>query len=270
MGYSSDRMIFDLSYAQIDEVRFDGDDMIMLVSGASAENEDNEKKCVIPRLEMRFGGYSFGKIVSIGRKLLRDGKVYENKDKPLYRSEVEDFKHMLETETGEALSLKISDGKALAEIFFEDGISIYSVEIFGRFYACWDCFGDAVKKKRRTLREISEQIMTEIPAAALAIGHKDTPRLAKIICAVAVGYALSPIDLIPDFVPVIGYIDDIIVLWGLIYMAVRLIPDDVMEECREKSRGMWDNGKPKKWYYGLPVIVIWIIIIALIISAVIK
>lgn len=75
--------------------------------------------------------------------------------------------------------------------------------------------------------------MTEIPAAALAIGHKDTPRLAKIICAVAVGYALSPIDLIPDFVPVIGYIDDIIVLWGLIYMAVRLIPDDVMEECRE-------------------------------------
>ena len=85
MGYSSDRMIFDLSYAQIDEVRFDGDDMIMLVSGASAENEDNEKKCVIPRLEMRFIGYSFGKIVSIGRKLLRDGKVYENKDKSLYR-----------------------------------------------------------------------------------------------------------------------------------------------------------------------------------------
>ena len=127
-----------------------------------------------------------------------------------------------------------------------------------------------VKKKRRTLREISEQIMTEIPAAALAIGHKDTPRLAKMICAVAVGYALSPIDLIPDFVPVIGYIDDIIVLWGLIYMAVRLIPDDVMEECREKSRGMWDNGKPKKWYYGLPVIIIWLIIIALIISAMIK
>lgn len=91
-----------------------------------------------------------------------------------------------------------------------------------------------------------------------------------MICAVAVGYALSPIDLIPDFVPVIGYIDDIIVLWGLIYMAVRLIPDDVMEECREKSRGMWDNGKPKKWYYGLPVIIIWLIIIALIISAMIK
>ena len=45
----------------------------------------------------------------------------------------------------------------------------------------------------------------------------------------------------------IGYIDDIIVLWGLIYMAVRLIPDDVMEDCRDKSRGMWDNGKPKKW-----------------------
>ena len=206
---------------------------------------------------MRFIGYSFGKIVSIGRKLLRDGKVYENKDKSLYRSEVEGFKHMLETEAGEALSLKVSDGKALAEIF-------------GRFYACWDCFGDEVKKKRRTLREIAEQIMTEIPAAALAIGHKDTPRLAKMICAVAVGYALSPIDLIPDFVPVIGYIDDIIVLWGLIYMAVRLIPDDVMEECREKSRGMWDNGKPKKWYYGLPVIIIWLIIIALIISAIIK
>ena len=81
---------------------------------------------------------------------------------------------------------------------------------------------------------------------------------------------MSPIDLIPDFVPVIGYIDDIIVLWGLIYMAVRLIPDDVMEECREKSRGMWGNGKPKKWYYGLPVIIIWLIIIALIISAIIR
>lgn len=270
MGYSSDRMIFDMSLAQIDGVRFDGNDMIFTVSGAAAENEENEKKCFIPRLEIRFKDYSFGKIICPGRKLLRDGKVYETKDKPLYRSEVDDFRHRLEEENGGTLSFKEGSGRTVAEIFSEDGISAYSVEIFGRFYACWDSFGAEVKKNRRTLREISEQIMTEVPAAALAMSHKDTPRLAKVICAVAVGYALSPIDLIPDFVPVIGYIDDIIVLWGLIYMAVRLIPDDVMEECREKSRGMWDNGKPKKWYYGLPVIIIWLIIIALIISAIIK
>lgn len=68
-----------------------------------------------------------------------------------------------------------------------------------------------------------------------ACKHPGTPLLAKALCAIIVAYALSPIDLIPDFIPILGYLDDVIVLPVLIYLAIKLVPEGVLTECRAKA-----------------------------------
>lgn len=79
------------------------------------------------------------------------------------------------------------------------------------------------------------QIRKDIPALYLAYRHPRTPRLAKILAIVIVAYALSPIDLIPDFIPVLGWIDDVVLLPLGIAILLQLIPDDVMKECRHRA-----------------------------------
>jgi len=110
----------------------------------------------------------------------------------------------------------------------------------------------------------AEQLKTDIPAVYIALKRKETPLLAKFLAAAAVVYALSPIDLIPDFIPVIGLLDDVIILPALIALAVKLIPADVFEECREEAQNLWANRKPQKWYYALPVVLIWVLVIIII------
>lgn len=117
------------------------------------------------------------------------------------------------------------------------------------------------------LSERAKKLKTDIPAVFLALKEKRTPWYAKIIAAAVVAYAFSPIDLIPDFIPVLGYLDDLILLPALITWCVRCIPDDVFADCRKRSEGMWGSGKPEKWYYAVPFVLIWLIVIALIIIA---
>jgi uncharacterized membrane protein YkvA (DUF1232 family) len=62
--------------------------------------------------------------------------------------------------------------------------------------------------------------------------HPRTPKMAKVLIGAAIAYAISPIDLIPDFIPVIGHLDDVIIVPLLIFAAVKLVPKDVLEECR--------------------------------------
>jgi uncharacterized membrane protein YkvA (DUF1232 family) len=107
-------------------------------------------------------------------------------------------------------------------------------------------------------------IKSYISALFIAYKRKDTPRTAKILAAVTVAYALSPIDFIPDFIPVLGYLDDLIILPLLIWICIKLIPKNIMTECIEESKNLWKDGKPKKWIYALPIIIIWLIIICFI------
>lgn len=65
--------------------------------------------------------------------------------------------------------------------------------------------------------------------------HKDTPLMAKVLCFTAVAYALSPIDLIPDFIPVIGRLDDMLVLPGAIWLAFKLLPAGVITDCQQQA-----------------------------------
>lgn len=95
-----------------------------------------------------------------------------------------------------------------------------------------------------------------------ACKHPDTPRTAKLLCVFAVAYALSPIDLIPDFIPVLGYLDDVILLPGLIWIAMRLIPPGVLADCRMKT-AEWiaREGRTPRSHWGIPfVVLVWLII----------
>ena len=116
------------------------------------------------------------------------------------------------------------------------------------------------------LKERAKRLKTDIPALFLAMKDKDTPAAAKIFGAVTVAYALSPIDLIPDFIPILGYLDDLILLPALVALTIKFIPKDVMEKNRALSEGMWENGKPKRWYFAVPIVVFWIIILLLILK----
>lgn len=118
------------------------------------------------------------------------------------------------------------------------------------------------------LKARAKKLKTDIPALFLAIKDNDTPILAKVFAGITVAYALSPVDLVPDFIPVLGYLDDIILLPMLVALTIIFIPQDVLERNRKQAEGMWQDGKPKKWYYAIPIIAIWIIIIGLILKAI--
>ena len=118
------------------------------------------------------------------------------------------------------------------------------------------------------LKEKAKKLKTDIPAIFLALKDNETPIFAKILAGITIAYALSPIDLIPDFIPVFGYLDDVILLPMLVTLTIKFIPQDVLERNRKQVEGMWQEGKPKKWYYAIPIIVIWLIIIGLILKAV--
>ena len=120
------------------------------------------------------------------------------------------------------------------------------------------------------LKEKAGKLKQDIPVLFLSLKDKKTPVLAKVISGIVVGYALSPIDLIPDFIPVLGYLDDAILLPALIALTIHLIPEEVWERNRILSVNMWKDGKPEKWYYAIPVLLIWLLVIWLIVRAFVR
>ena len=119
------------------------------------------------------------------------------------------------------------------------------------------------------LKERAKKLKTDVPAVFLALKDRRTPWYARILAAAVVVYALSPIDLIPDFVPFLGYLDDLVILPALIAWCVRCIPADVFSDCRRRAEGMWGGGKPEKWYYAIPFVLIWAAVIALVVQAIV-
>jgi uncharacterized membrane protein YkvA (DUF1232 family) len=76
-------------------------------------------------------------------------------------------------------------------------------------------------------------------------------------------YAVSPIDLIPDFVPVLGYLDDLILIPAGIAFAIRLVPDSVLANCRAQAQEIFKNGEPVSRIAGVVIVIIWIALAAL-------
>lgn len=118
------------------------------------------------------------------------------------------------------------------------------------------------------IKERAKRLKSDVPAVFLALKDKETPIVAKILASITVAYSLSPIDLIPDFIPVLGYLDDVILLPALVALTVRCIPKDVWARSVKQAEGLWDNGKPKKWYYAFPIIVFWLAVVAVIVKVI--
>ena len=117
------------------------------------------------------------------------------------------------------------------------------------------------------IKERAYNLKKEIPAVYLALKDKETPLVAKMMAVVTVGYALSPIDIIPDFIPVLGYLDDVILLPALIIMTIKLIPTSVWGKCLKEAEDIWKDGKPKKWYCAIPIVIIWVFVVWTVIKA---
>jgi uncharacterized membrane protein YkvA (DUF1232 family) len=114
-----------------------------------------------------------------------------------------------------------------------------------------------------TLKERAKQLKNQTYTMYLAFKHPNTPWYAKVLLILVIGYAVSPIDLIPDFIPVLGYIDDLIILPLGISIVLKMIPKEVILECREKAASELINGKIK-WLGLSIVILIWLILLSVI------
>lgn len=104
---------------------------------------------------------------------------------------------------------------------------------------------------------------------AYAYRHEQTPWYAKLLIIITLGYLLSPIDLIPDFIPVLGYLDDLIIVPLLIVLSIKLIPNAIVIECREKAQEQINNpGKQKKtaWWCAVLIVLFYVTMIYLTIN----
>lgn len=108
------------------------------------------------------------------------------------------------------------------------------------------------------IRAWAGRLRADTLALYLAARHPRTPWLARLLIAGLVAYALSPIDLIPDFIPVLGYLDDLILLPLGIAVAVRMIPPGVLEECRAAARQTFSDGRPVSRLAGAVVVGVWL------------
>lgn len=104
-----------------------------------------------------------------------------------------------------------------------------------------------------------DDLKADTYALYLACRAPRVPWYAKVLGALVVGYALSPIDLIPDFVPVVGYLDDLILVPLGIAVVLRLIPPEVMAECRERARRATADA-PGSWRAAVVVVGIWVLL----------
>ncbi len=111
------------------------------------------------------------------------------------------------------------------------------------------------------LKEQASRLKRELHALWLAYSDPRTPWPARLLIVCIIGYALSPIDLIPDPIPIIGHLDDLILLPLAIALAIRMIPDSVMADCRERARHASLN-KPShwKWIGAASVVIVWLLI----------
>ncbi|MCX6012013.1 MAG: YkvA family protein [Chloroflexi bacterium] len=114
------------------------------------------------------------------------------------------------------------------------------------------------------LRQRAKQLEAEIYTLYLAYKHRRTPWYAKAFMFAVICYALSPIDLIPDFIPVLGYLDDLIIIPAGIALALRMIPHDVIQECRIKTKTEPLRAK-QRWIVAAIIIGIWLLIVSIIV-----
>lgn len=108
------------------------------------------------------------------------------------------------------------------------------------------------------LKSRAKQLKIDIPAIFIALQKQETPILAKVMALLTIIYALSPIDLIPDFIPVLGYLDDVILLPLFISLTIHLIPRDIFKTCQDEAKNL-SRKDLKRWHFAVPILLVWLI-----------
>jgi uncharacterized membrane protein YkvA (DUF1232 family) len=119
-------------------------------------------------------------------------------------------------------------------------------------------------------KQRARQLKVETCAIYLAYKDPRTPWYARIFAACIVGYAFSPIDLIPDPIPVLGYLDDLVLVPVGVALALKMIPQTVLAECQEKAQAAMSQGKPTNWTAAGVIIAIWLLLAVLAILLVVR
>jgi uncharacterized membrane protein YkvA (DUF1232 family) len=107
------------------------------------------------------------------------------------------------------------------------------------------------------LKSMAKKLKANLMVMYLAYRDPRVPMFTKIFAICVVAYAFSPVDLIPDFIPILGYLDDLILVPLGVYLALRLFPKEVLEEYRAKAEEQRKLGKPKNWVTGTLIIALW-------------
>ncbi|PGZ95600.1 hypothetical protein COE51_19615 [Bacillus pseudomycoides] len=110
------------------------------------------------------------------------------------------------------------------------------------------------------MKKWAKNLKKQLLVLYLAYRDERVPWYAKLFTMLVVAYAFSPIDLIPDFIPILGYLDDLILVPLGVYLALKLIPEEVLEDCKRKIEENSSMNKPKNWITGFLIISIWLII----------
>ncbi len=111
------------------------------------------------------------------------------------------------------------------------------------------------------LRFVVKALKSEIMVLYFVMRHRQTPLVVKALTASVVGYALSPIDLIPDFVPLLGYLDELVLLPLAISLVLKLTPSPVLSACREQARHYKQKIKPRLWGCAIVIVLIWLLLL---------
>ncbi|MGB9978778.1 YkvA family protein [Methanobacterium sp.] len=112
----------------------------------------------------------------------------------------------------------------------------------------------------------------EIETYALYLAYKDprVPLHIKITILLVIAYLLSPIDLIPDFIPIIGYLDDFLLITVGIPILLKMVPKEIMDEHRESAKTKFSEGMPKSRFVALIIVLIWVLAAVIILNFIIK
>ena len=116
-------------------------------------------------------------------------------------------------------------------------------------------------------REKAKRLRNEIYVLYFAFGDYRVPWYARAMTAITIAYALSPIDLIPDFIPILGYLDDLILIPAGIYLTVRMIPREVLAEYGQRTKLETIPGKAK-WIAAVIIISLWLLVLYLILESI--
>ncbi|MEC4813177.1 MAG: DUF1232 domain-containing protein [Scytonema sp. PMC 1069.18] len=110
------------------------------------------------------------------------------------------------------------------------------------------------------LKQLAKKLKQEVSTVYLVSIDPRVPWYARLLAVIIVAYAFSPIDLIPDFIPILGYLDDLIIIPLGIGLILKLVPSHILSDCRERAKLQQFHNKPTNWVAAGIIVVTWVLL----------